>query len=33
MSRGIIALALDEGDELLAARLTNGENFIFLGIA
>ena len=31
MSRGIIALAIDEGDELLAARLTNGENYIFLG--
>jgi DNA gyrase subunit A len=31
MSRGIIAMSLDEGDELLAARLTNGENYIFLG--
>ena len=31
MSRGIIALSLDEGDELIAARLTNGENYIFLG--
>ena len=31
MSRGIIALALDEGDELIAARLTDGENYIFLG--
>ncbi len=31
MSRGIIALSLDEGDELLGARLTNGENYIFLG--
>jgi DNA gyrase subunit A len=31
MSRGIIALSLDEGDELLAARLTGGENYIFLG--
>jgi DNA gyrase subunit A len=31
MSRGIIALSLDDGDELLAARLTNGENYIFLG--
>ena len=30
-SRGIIALAIDDGDELLAARLTNGENYIFLG--
>ena len=31
MSRGIIAIGLDEGDELLSARLTNGENYIFLG--
>ena len=31
MSRGIIALALDEGDELIAARITNGDNYIFLG--
>jgi len=31
MSRGIIALALDDGDELLAARLTTGSEFIFLG--
>ena len=31
MARGIIALALDEGDELIAARLTNGNNYIFLG--
>ncbi|MBV8810537.1 MAG: DNA gyrase subunit A [Acidobacteriaceae bacterium] len=31
LSRGIIALALDDGDELLGARITNGENFIFLG--
>ncbi len=30
MSRGIIALGLDEGDELLAAKLTNGKQFIFL---
>lgn len=30
MSRGIIAIGLDEGDDLLAARLTNGQNFIFL---
>jgi DNA gyrase subunit A len=30
MSRGIIALGLDDGDELLAARLTNGKQFIFL---
>jgi DNA gyrase subunit A len=31
MSRGIIALSLDEGDELLAARLTSGTNYMFLG--
>jgi DNA gyrase subunit A len=31
MSRGIIAVALDEGDELLASRLTSGEDYIFLG--
>ncbi len=31
MARGIIAVSLDEGDELIAARLTNGENYIFLG--
>ncbi len=31
MSRGIIAVSLDEGDELLGARLTNGDNYIFLG--
>jgi len=31
MSRGIIAVSLDEDDELLAARLTSGENYIFLG--
>jgi len=31
MSRGIIAVTLDEGDELIAARITNGKNFIFLG--
>ena len=31
MSRGIIAVSVDEGDELLGARLTNGENYIFLG--
>ncbi len=30
MSRGIIAIALDDGDDLLAARLTRGENYIFL---
>jgi len=31
MSRGIIAVGLDEGDELISARTTNGENYIFLG--
>jgi DNA gyrase subunit A len=31
MSRGIIALALDEGDELLDACQTSGHDFIFLG--
>ena len=31
MSRGIIAVSLDEGDELLRRALTNGENYIFLG--
>ncbi len=31
MARGIIAVTLDEGDELIAARLTNGTNYIFLG--
>ena len=31
MSRGIIAVTLDEGDELIAVHLTNGKNYIFLG--
>jgi DNA gyrase subunit A len=31
MARGIRALTLDEGDQLIAANLTNGDNFIFLG--
>jgi DNA gyrase subunit A len=31
MQRGIIALGVEEGDELIAARLTNGNNLIFLG--
>ncbi len=31
MARGIIALGLDEGDELIAARLTDGDNYVFLG--
>jgi DNA gyrase subunit A len=30
MSRGIIAVSLDEGDELISAKITNGKNFIFL---
>ncbi len=30
MSRGIIAVSLDEGDELIAARLSSGNDFIFL---
>jgi DNA gyrase subunit A len=31
LSRGIVALGLDEGDELLGATITNGDSFIFLG--
>ena len=31
MSRGIIAVSLDEGDELIAAKLTSGQHLIFLG--
>jgi DNA gyrase subunit A len=31
MARGIIAVSLDEGDELIAVHLTNGQNYIFLG--
>jgi DNA gyrase subunit A len=31
LSRGIIALSLDEGDELIGASLTDGKNEIFLG--
>jgi DNA gyrase subunit A len=31
MSRGIIAVGVDDGDELIAARLTSGKEFIFLG--
>jgi len=31
MARGIIAVGLDEGDELIAAMITDGRNFIFLG--
>jgi DNA gyrase subunit A len=30
MSRGIIAIGLDEGDELLGAQLTHGDDYIFL---
>jgi len=31
MSRGIIAVSLDEGDELIGAKITLGDNYIFLG--
>jgi len=31
MARGIIAISLDEGDELIAAELTTGKDQIFLG--
>ncbi len=31
MARGIIALALDEDDELIAARLSGGKSLIFIG--
>jgi len=31
MARGIIAVSLDEGDELIAVRETTGDKFIFLG--
>jgi DNA gyrase subunit A len=30
MARGIIALTLDEGDELISAKITHGNNYIFL---
>ena len=30
LARGIIAISLDEGDELIAARLSNGDNYMFL---
>ncbi|HLK67118.1 MAG TPA: DNA gyrase subunit A [Bryobacteraceae bacterium] len=30
-ARGIIAVSLDEGDELIAARITHGDNYVFLG--
>ena len=31
MSRGIIAVTLDAGDELISAKITNGKNYVFLG--
>jgi DNA gyrase subunit A len=31
MARGIIAISLDEGDELIGAGITNGGNYFFLG--
>jgi DNA gyrase subunit A len=31
MARGIIAVSLDDGDELIAAKITHGDNYIFLG--
>ncbi len=31
LSRGIIAVSLDEGDELIGAKITMGDNYIFLG--
>ncbi|MEO8125683.1 MAG: DNA gyrase subunit A [Bryobacteraceae bacterium] len=31
LSRGIIAVSLDDGDELIAARLTNGDKYLFMG--
>jgi DNA gyrase subunit A len=31
MARGIIAVTLDEGDELISAKITHGNNYIFLG--
>jgi DNA gyrase subunit A len=31
LARGIIAMSLDEGDELIGARITDGKNFVFLG--
>jgi DNA gyrase subunit A len=30
MSRGIIAVTLDEGDELISAKITPGDNYVFL---
>jgi DNA gyrase subunit A len=31
LTRGIIAVTLDGGDELIGARITNGSNYMFLG--
>jgi DNA gyrase subunit A len=31
LSKGIIAVSVDDGDELIAARLTNGKNYMFIG--
>jgi len=31
LSRGIIAVSLDDGDELIGAKITHGDNYIFLG--
>ncbi len=31
LQRGIIAIGVDEGDELIAARLSSGKDYIFLG--
>ncbi len=31
MARGIIAVSLDEGDELISAKITHGDNYVFLG--
>jgi DNA gyrase subunit A len=31
MSKGIIACGIDDGDELIAARLSNGDNYMFIG--
>jgi DNA gyrase subunit A len=31
LQRGIIAIGVDDGDELIAARITSGKDFIFLG--
>jgi len=31
MARGIIAVSLDDGDELISAKITHGDNYVFLG--